>query len=98
MLAGCRSNWLRNVSEQLFQAAERYRHVARIAGKARIQDDEHRQITDAILARDADKAVSLLAAHLRKTSELVKTVLEHGVPSQDGELPARRRRAPRQVE
>ncbi|WP_175162868.1 FCD domain-containing protein, partial [Achromobacter aegrifaciens] len=38
---------------------------------ARDLDDEHKGILDATLARDADRACELLAAHIRLTYEAV---------------------------
>jgi DNA-binding GntR family transcriptional regulator len=75
LIAGASSPWLSRISAQLFQAAERYRHVARIAGKLRTKEDEHTRILDAALARDADKAVRLLAEHYRTTAAYAKAVL-----------------------
>ena len=76
LVAGCGSQWLSTISGQLFEAAERYRHLARLAGKSRVMEDEHRGIMEAALAHDADRALKLLAAHYNKTAELVKTVIK----------------------
>lgn len=75
LVSGCGSRWLITISGQLFEAAERYRHLARIAGKSRSNDDEHRPIMEAALAHDADLATSLLTRHFQRTAELVETVL-----------------------
>ncbi|KAA6475598.1 FCD domain-containing protein [Agrobacterium rhizogenes] len=75
LVAGCGSRWLVNISGQLFEAGERYRHVARLAGKSRIKEDEHKAITDAALARDAELATKLLASHYQKTAELAELSL-----------------------
>jgi len=75
LVAGCGSRWLVNISGQLFEAGERYRHVARLAGKSRIKEDEHKAIKDAALAHDADLATKLLAAHYQKTAELAELSL-----------------------
>jgi GntR family transcriptional regulator, carbon starvation induced regulator len=78
LVAGCGSRWLMNISAQLFEAAERYRHLGRLAGKSRAQADEHRPIMEAALAYNADLATGLLARHYQTTAELVETVLTHG--------------------
>jgi DNA-binding GntR family transcriptional regulator len=78
LVVGCGSRWLTTISGQLFEAAERYRHLARVAGKSRIKEDEHRRIMDAALAHDADRAVALLTAHYNKTAELVRAVISQG--------------------
>ena len=75
LVAGCGSRWLITISGDLFEAAERYRHLARLGGTARRKDDEHRPIMNAALAYDADRAVDLLAAHYKRTADLVKVVL-----------------------
>src|SRR5258708_27594786 len=75
LVGGCGSRWLAAISEQLFEAAERYRHLARLAGKSRVKEDEHRGIMDAALAHDADLAVKLLSRHFHKTADLVKAAI-----------------------
>ena len=75
LVAGCGSRRLMTISGQLFEAAERYRHLARVAGKSRAQGDEHRPIMEAALAYNADLATGLLTRHYQTTAELVETVL-----------------------
>ena len=75
LVAGCGSRWLMTISGQLFEAAERYRHLARQAGKSRSNEDEHRPIMEAALAHNADLATGLLTRHFQRTAELVETVL-----------------------
>jgi GntR family transcriptional regulator, carbon starvation induced regulator len=75
LVAGCGSRWLMAISGQLFEAAERYRHLARLAGKSRAKEDEHRPIMEAALAHNADLATGLLTRHYQRTAELVETVL-----------------------
>ncbi|SEQ20189.1 transcriptional regulator, GntR family [Faunimonas pinastri] len=75
LVAGCGSRWLETVSGQLFEAAERYRHLARRGGATRVNDDEHRPIMEAALAHEVDHAVDLLSRHYERTADLVKLVL-----------------------
>ena len=75
LVGGCGSRWLTTISGQLFEAAERYRHLGRLAGKSRMKEDEHRGIMDAALAHKADRAVELLTLHFNKTAELVTAVI-----------------------
>lgn len=75
LVSGCGSRWTEQICSQLFEAAERYRHLARLGGRSRLRDDEHRPIMDAALAHDADRAVDLLARHFQRTVDLVKQVL-----------------------
>ncbi len=90
LVAACRSEWLTGFCQQLFEAAERYRHVARMAGVARPPNEqEHRAIMEAAIARDADKAVALLNRHFERTADLVRGVLRNPVPSKPRRAPAR---------
>jgi DNA-binding GntR family transcriptional regulator len=75
LVGGCGSRWLTTISGQLFEAAERYRHLARLAGKTRSSQDEHLPIMEAALAHNADLATGLLIRHFQRTAELVETVL-----------------------
>ena len=59
LIAACGSEWLIKAASQMFDAAERYRHIARLAGATRPPDREHRQIMNAVIERDADRAVEL---------------------------------------
>jgi DNA-binding GntR family transcriptional regulator len=76
LLSACGSTWLLAFCEQLFDAAERYRHLARIAGVVRAEnEDEHRAIMQAALDRDQDRACQLLTRHFERTAALVKKVI-----------------------
>lgn len=76
LTAASGSQWLQLSCEQLFDRAERYRHLARRAGVARsASEEEHRAIMEATVARRADAAVALLNAHFNRTAALVRQVL-----------------------
>jgi GntR family transcriptional regulator, carbon starvation induced regulator len=81
LISACGSNWLLETCGQLFDSAERYRNLARLAGVSR-QDprDEHHEIMSAALQRDADRAVGLLNDHFRRTADLVLTVVKERAP------------------
>ncbi|MCC7485631.1 MAG: FCD domain-containing protein [Burkholderiales bacterium] len=73
LIAACGSRWLLAYCEQLFDAGAHYRHLSRVSSMKRAQRrDEHRQILDASVARDADGAVALLTRHVTRTAELVR--------------------------
>ncbi len=77
LIAACGSRWLAGFCEQLFDAGDCYRHLSRVSSMKRAQRrDEHRQLLDAIVARDADRAVALLTRHVMRTAELVRERLE----------------------
>lgn len=71
LVAGCGSRWIRRISEQLFDAAERYRLLAAEHIPERNELDEHKAIVDACLARDAAAAVKLLEAHYGMTFSVI---------------------------
>lgn len=74
LISACGSRWLEGFCEQLFDAADCYRHLSRASSFQRRQprQDEHKLILDAVLARDADKAVQLMKRHFCKTADLVR--------------------------
>jgi DNA-binding GntR family transcriptional regulator len=84
LLSGCTSKWLKSLSDLLRDQTARYRNLSVAAqpkaskvSKARRQAsmrdvvDEHQQMVDAALSRDAERACALLAEHFRATTELV---------------------------
>jgi GntR family carbon starvation induced transcriptional regulator len=79
LVEGCGSHWLVDFCERLFDAAERYRHLARRAGVTRGNaEDEHKDIMQAAVDRKADEAVDLLNMHFMRTAELVQKVIAKG--------------------
>ncbi len=77
MISACRSRYLIGYCAQLFDAANRYRHLSRVSALYRQQrSDEHREILDLVLARDADAACALLQRHFDRTASLVRERLQ----------------------
>ena len=75
LVAACPSRWLLRLRGQMYDHMERYRLICqrhRPLGPAKRA--EHEAIYEAALARKAELAEELLAAHLRETTE---TVLRH---------------------
>jgi len=74
LIAACGSRWLHAFCEQLFDAADCYRHLSRVSSVQRkqLRQDEHQLIMNAALSRDADKAAELMRRHVVKTADLVK--------------------------
>jgi DNA-binding GntR family transcriptional regulator len=72
LIAGCRSRWLLHFHALMYDQSLRYRMLAfRVKDFPREQSRrEHRQILDAALARDVNRLVDVLAAHITKGSEL----------------------------
>ena len=72
LIAACPSRYLLNFCAQLYDLAVRYRNVASLAAYPERQIDvEHSAISQATLARDADRAVHLLVDHYSKTGEFL---------------------------
>ena len=72
LIAACGSRWLIDFYVTLTDRNTRYRYLAFADGsEPRDVEAEHRAICDAVLARDADRAVAAANAHLRKTTDSV---------------------------
>ena len=72
LVAGCNSAWLLRLHDILYAQSERYRRLSVPAARAdRNIEAEHREIMQAVLNRDADKAVSLMQKHLMFTASLL---------------------------
>jgi DNA-binding GntR family transcriptional regulator len=71
LVGGCGSRWIIRISEQLFDAAERYRLLAADFVSERNELAEHRAIVDACFERNAEKAIDLLKAHYGQTFEVI---------------------------
>jgi len=72
LISGCRSRWLLHFHGMMYDQSLRYRMLAfRVKNFPRAQSRrEHRDILDAALARDAEKLVAVIGAHITKGSEL----------------------------
>ncbi len=71
LIAACGSGRLRDYCEQLFDAADRYRNLKQPHQfETRRKRDEHREIMEAVLARDVEKAVRLLIDHFKGTEQI----------------------------
>ncbi|WP_338661673.1 GntR family transcriptional regulator [Pararoseomonas sp. SCSIO 73927] len=72
LLEGCGAPPLIAFCDRLREEARRYRSAAKtLAYPGRDVAAEHRAITEAALARDADRAVAHLAAHYERTGAIV---------------------------
>jgi GntR family transcriptional regulator, carbon starvation induced regulator len=70
LVAACDSQWLMRLRSLLYDHSRRYRSYSLTTGALR-QDSalEHKLLTDAILARDIDRACTLIGKHYRSTFE-----------------------------
>lgn len=71
LVSGCGSGWLRRISEQLFDNAERYRLLVSHELSERNELDEHRAIAEACFDRRPDEAVALLREHYGRTCRMI---------------------------
>lgn len=75
LIAASGSERLTHYCEHLFDSAERYRHVGRLAGISASREGEHRALMEAAVARDAETAVRAIYRHFDHTAELVRKIL-----------------------
>jgi GntR family transcriptional regulator, carbon starvation induced regulator len=71
LIGGCGSRWIKRISSQLFDAADRYRLLALEQVLERNELQEHRDLVDACINRDADRAIALLDHHYTQTFEAI---------------------------
>jgi DNA-binding GntR family transcriptional regulator len=71
LVEGCGSRWMVRISEQLFDAAERYRLLAANDVPERNELDEHRAIVDACLQHRAQDIPALLYQHYERTFDAI---------------------------
>jgi DNA-binding GntR family transcriptional regulator len=87
LVAACDSPILLSIRSSLYAQSERYRRLSvPLAETHRDLDGEHRALADAMLARDAEKAIGLMAAHLNATTRILT---ESGLGRPDMTMPKR---------
>jgi DNA-binding GntR family transcriptional regulator len=71
LVAACGSSQLVDMDQQLFDAADRYRHLARRSALSGTpaRPDQHQAIMQAVLDKDISKATELLQAHYQRTAD-----------------------------
>jgi DNA-binding GntR family transcriptional regulator len=70
--AGCDNPWRLRVRDMLYAQSERYRRLSvPLAAAGRDTLKEHKEIVDAALAGDDDRAVALLSSHLKNTTRIL---------------------------
>lgn len=73
LVAACGSRRLLALHAQLYEQSERYRGLSAHADSARKVHDEHQEIVDRALARDADGLIASTLEHMRMTTRLIVT-------------------------
>jgi GntR family transcriptional regulator, carbon starvation induced regulator len=71
LISGCSSRWIVRISEQLFDAAERYRLLGAEYVAERNELEEHQAIATACFERNETKAVGLVEAHYGRTFDVI---------------------------
>jgi len=76
LLAGCPSPTLLGFCDQLYDRAIRYRALSNVKGypKRNIQK-EHRELKEAVINKDPDRAVALLHAHYQRTADTLRSAV-----------------------
>jgi DNA-binding GntR family transcriptional regulator len=87
LVSACDSPWLMRLRDQLFDQSERYRILGTQVRMSNTRDveREHQEITEAVLARDADRATGLMAAHFEMTTHILLQADEAGARLSNGE-------------
>ncbi|QBC33698.1 GntR family transcriptional regulator [Pandoraea sp. XY-2] len=72
LISGCQSRWLLNFCEQLSDQLYRYRQlsVKRIYPN-RHEREEHKAMLDAVIERDAARAIQLMRKHYETTADII---------------------------
>jgi len=71
LVGGCGTRWIVRISEQLFDAAERYRLLGADYVPERNELDEHRAMVTACFERNAEQAVEMLRLHYGRTFDVI---------------------------
>lgn len=83
LVAACGSDWLMRFWNELADHSERYRKIRllnyrSLAADVRDVNIEHLAIAEAVMKRDAEKAVELMNSHLARTQAAVARLLTEG--------------------
>jgi GntR family transcriptional regulator, carbon starvation induced regulator len=94
LIAGCASPWTLRLCRLLYDQSERYRNLAERHTSRQNRDPvtEHRELMDAVMSRQADKAAALLAEHFWATTEIILQAVFAGGVQGVGETPRAKER------
>jgi GntR family transcriptional regulator, carbon starvation induced regulator len=88
ILSGCGSPRMREITRALSDAAQIYRRWSlSLPHPDRDLAGEHAELVDAVLARDATRAVAALTAHIERTRDTVLTNVTTGAAHGTGPVP-----------
>lgn len=96
LISAAGSEWMKHFLRILYRQQHRYRHIFQaitLKHAGRNAQGEHQEIFDAVMARDADKATTLLQDHLNRTlQEWMQHFDEASVPTTSPQGKSERRR------
>ena len=77
LVSACSSPWLHRTRNTLFAQSARYVALSvPLARRDRDRNQEHRELMQAAIDRDAERAVQLMSTHLNLTTQLLIEALE----------------------
>jgi DNA-binding GntR family transcriptional regulator len=77
LVSACTSTWLHRIRQILFAQSARYVALSvPLARRERNRNQEHRDLMEAAIERNADRAVELMTAHLNLTTQILLEALE----------------------
>ena len=93
LASGCKSPWLMHLGRMLYDQSERYRNIAEEYTRPESRDalNEHEQLMEAAMARDASKLCELVDMHLWTTTNIILSAVFDKTPSKTPEKRARGR-------
>lgn len=96
LIAGCNNQEIERICAHLYDHTTRYRSLHRPKVRKDTRGVEHKQLSAATLARDADKAVTFLRDHYLLTAELLRADMERArnAPQPQARSRSGRRRLP----
>lgn len=73
LIAGCGSTWLLRLCAMLYDRSERYRNLSEPHTSPDMRDvaNEHRELAEAVFARDTERAVRLVTLHFQATTNII---------------------------
>ncbi|VVE34771.1 HTH-type transcriptional repressor RspR [Pandoraea morbifera] len=72
LIGGCQSRWLLGFCEQLSDQLYRYRQLSvRRIYPNRHEREEHKAMLDAVIERDAPRAIALMKSHYETTADII---------------------------
>ncbi|GAA0528762.1 GntR family transcriptional regulator [Pigmentiphaga daeguensis] len=73
LIAGCRSRWMIDYCNQMFEASTYYRRYSRITAEYRKgRENEHEKLFQAAVSLQADEAARLMRKHVMETAQRVQ--------------------------